>query len=96
MKNQDQDIKVGRAAMVALRTSTSVLAVAALLVGLLLSESSSGASTTLLAVGIGLAVVALGLAIATGVFQRMTLGSSIIIAVVVVLVGLVLIDLTNG
>jgi hypothetical protein len=96
MKNQDQDIKVGRAAMVALRTSTSVLAVAALLVGLLLSEASSGASTTLLAVGIGLAVVALGLAIATGVFQRMTLGSSIIIAVVVVLVGLVLIDLTNG
>lgn len=92
--SDQRDAVTTRSTLVVLRTVTAVLAVCALLIGLFLSSSESG--TVLLASGLVLGAVAVGLAIATGVFRRLSLGSAIVLAFVVVLVGLVLIDLTNG
>jgi hypothetical protein len=84
--------------LVAMRTITAVLAVCALLIGLVMSESSpnSDGSNAVLAVGLVLGVVAAGLAVATGSFRRLSIGTAIVLAIGIVLVGLVLIDLTNG
>jgi hypothetical protein len=92
--SDQRDAVTTRSTLVVLRTVTAVLAVCALLIGLVLSGSES--SSALLVVGLVLGAVAVVLAIATGVFRRLSVGSAIVLAVVVLLVGLVLIDLTNG
>lgn len=88
----DQDAATTRATLVALRTVTAVLAVIALVVGLFLSDSSN----VFLVVGLVLGAAALVLAAASGLFKRLTVGSAIVLVIGIVLVGIVLIDLTNG
>lgn len=96
--SDQRDAATTRSTLVVLRTVTAVLAVCALLVGLVISNANPNSETSnaLLASGLVLGVVAAGLAAATGSFRKLGLGSAIVLAVVVVLVGLVLIDLTNG
>jgi hypothetical protein len=92
--SDQRDAVTTRSTLIVLRTVTAVLAVCALLTGLVMS--SSEASKTLLGVGLVLGAVAVVLAAATGAFRRLGLGSAIVLAASVLLVGLVLIDLTNG
>lgn len=96
--SDQRDAATTRSTLVVLRTVTAVLAVCALLIGLLMSNAdpNSTGSNGVLAAGLVLGVVAAGLAAATGAFRKLSLGSAIVLALVVVLVGLVLIDLTNG
>lgn len=94
----DQRDAATRSTLVVLRTVTAVLAVCALLVGLVMSNANpnSEASNALLAAGLVLGVIAAGLAAATGAFRKLSVGSAIVLAVGILLVGLVLIDLVNG
>lgn len=96
--SDQRDAAATRSTLVMLRTVTAVLAVCALLTGLVMSNSdpNSSASNAVLAVGLVLGAVAAGLAVASGAFRKLSLGSAIVLAVGILLVGLVLIDLTNG
>jgi hypothetical protein len=96
--SDQRDATATRSTLVVLRTVAAVLAVSALLIGLVMSNSdpNSGASNGMLAAGLVLGVVAAGLAASTGAFKKLSVGSAIVLAVGVLLVGLVLIDLTNG
>ncbi|MEU5156745.1 hypothetical protein [Glycomyces sp. NPDC021274] len=96
--SDQRDAATTRSTLIVLRTATAVLAVCALLVGLVMSNSDpdSPGSNGVLAAGLVLGVVAAGLAVATGAFRKLSVGSAIVLVLVVVLVGLVLIDLTNG
>lgn len=96
--SDQRDAATTRSTLVAMRTITAVLAVCALLVGLVMSGSSpnSDGSNAVLVVGLVLGAVAVGLAVATGSFRRLSIGTAVVLAIGIVLVGLVLIDLTNG
>jgi ABC-type branched-subunit amino acid transport system permease subunit len=89
-----RDAQTTRSTLVVLRAVTAVLAVCALLIGLVMSDRST--SDVLLGAGLVFGAVAVCLAIATGALRRLSLGSAIVLALGVILVGLVLIDLTNG
>jgi predicted MFS family arabinose efflux permease len=96
--SDQRDAATTRSTLIVLRTVTAVLAVCALLIGLVMSDAdpNSSGSNTVLVVGLVLGVVAGGLAAATGSFRRLSLGSAIVLVIGLLLVGLVLIDLTNG
>jgi len=96
--SDQRDAATTRATLVVLRTVTAVLAVSALLVGLLLSASDpdSTPSNVLLGCGIALGIVAVVLSGLTGAFKRITIGTAIVLVIGLVLVGAVLVDLTNG
>lgn len=95
--SDQRDAAATRSTLVVLRTVTAVLAVCALLVGLVMSNANpnSEASNALLAAGLVLGVIAAGLAAATGAFRKLSVASAIVLAVGILLVGLVLIDLVN-
>lgn len=93
--SEQQDAATIRATLVVLRTVTAVLAVGALLGGLVMSGTNSTVAYTAIGIGVVLGAVAVVLAAATGLLKQLSIGSAVVIIIGVVLLGLVLIDLTS-